>query len=163
MAKRHNQTCPVAEFLNIFGDAWTLMIIREAFFGTKRFSEMQRNTQIAKNLLSNRLSMLVDEGIFSRVDIGERGSRYEYKLTEKGRTLLPVFVAMTQWSNENIFKKGNEPLDLIERDSDKALEKIVPLSSDGDPLGWGDIIVRPGPGANDAARQRILGSEAGRE
>ena len=123
MAKRHTQTCPVAGFLNIFGDAWTLMIIREAFYGATRFSEIQRNTGIAKNLLSDRLSMLVAEGVLEREDVGERGSRYAYKLTAKGRSLAPVFIAMSQWSNEHVFGAGGEPVFLIERQDRQEAEK----------------------------------------
>ncbi|MEL7372034.1 MAG: helix-turn-helix domain-containing protein, partial [Myxococcota bacterium] len=81
MGKRHTQTCPVAGFLNIFGDSWTLMIVREAFYGATRFSEFQRNTGIAKNLLSDRLSMLVEEDILQIENIGERGTRYAYRFT----------------------------------------------------------------------------------
>lgn len=161
MAKRHTQTCPVAGFLNIFGDAWTLLVIREAFYGATRFSEMQRNTGIAKNLLSDRLSMLVDEGLFEREDIGERGARYAYKLTEKGRSLATVLVAMAQWSNEHVFGKGREPVLLAERSTGKTLKKLTPRSANGKPLQWRDIVAQPGPGANKAARVRILQSEHG--
>ena len=161
MAKRHTQTCPVAGFLNIFGDAWTLMIIREAFYGATRFSEIQRNTGIAKNLLSDRLSMLVAEGVLEREDVGERGSRYAYKLTAKGRSLAPVFIAMSQWSNEHVFGAGGEPVFLIERKTGRKLKKLAPTDADGKPLQWRDIATRPGPGANKAARARIAESEYG--
>lgn len=161
MSKRHDQTCPIAEFLNIFGDAWTLMVIREAFYGATRFSEMQRNTGIAKNLLSDRLSMLVDEGVLYREDVGERGSRFAYKLTEKGRSLVPIFVTIVQWTNENLYSSGEEPVLLVERSSGKPLKRMTPSNARGKELKWGDISAAPGPGANKAARLRIVSSDHG--
>lgn len=155
MSKRHEHACPVAAFLNIFGDAWTLMVIREAFYGATQFSEIQRNTGIAKNLLSARLSMLVEEGVLYREDIGERGSRFAYKLTEKGKSLVPVLVAMVQWSNEHLFSGGKEPVFLVERKSGKPLKRLVPSNARGRELGWGDILTQPGPGADRAMRARI--------
>ena len=155
MAKRHTQTCPIAGFLNIFGDSWTLLILREAFYGGTRFSEFQRNTGIAKNLLSDRLSMLVEEGILEREDVGERGSRYAYKLTEKGKSLIPVYVAMLQWGNEHIYGEGKEPVILVERDSGKPVPKVGLVTDTGAPLKWRNISARPGPGANKAAQIRI--------
>ena len=96
MAKPHTQTCPIAAFLNVFGDAWTLMIIREAFYGATRFTEFQRNTGAARNLLSDRLAMLVSNGVLERQNVGEQGTRYAYRLTDKGQSLVPVLVAMMQ-------------------------------------------------------------------
>ena len=155
MAKRHTQTCPIAGFLNIFGDAWTLLIIREAFYGGTRFSEFQRNTGIAKNLLSDRLSMLVEEGVLKREDIGERGSRYAYKLTDKGKSLVPVYAAMLQWGNEHVYGDGNEPVFLVDRASGKPIPQVSLTTESGEPLRWSDVSARPGPGANKAAQIRI--------
>lgn len=161
MANKHDQTCPVAAFLNIFGDSWTLMVIREAFYGAKRFSEIQRNTGIAKNLLSDRLSMLVDEGILYRKEIGERGSRQAYELTEKGVSLVPVIVAIVQWSNEHLFESHKEPLFLVERGTRNPLPHMVPTTAEGNQIEWGNILSQPGPGADKAARSRIIRSERG--
>ena len=161
MSKRHEHACPVAAFLNIFGDAWTLMVIREAFYGATQFSEIQRNTGIAKNLLSSRLSMLVEEGVLYREDIGERGSRFAYRLTEKGCSLVPVLVAMVQWSNEHLFSEGQEPVFLVERKSGKPLKRLIPSNARGRELKWGEILTRPGPGADRAMRARILSSKHG--
>ncbi|MEM6410562.1 MAG: helix-turn-helix domain-containing protein [Pseudomonadota bacterium] len=159
MAKPHTQTCPIAGFLNTFGDAWTLLIIREAFYGATRFSEFQRNTGIARNLLTDRLTSLVDQGLLEREDIGEHGTRYAYQLTEKGRSLVPVFVAMVQWSNENIYSEADAPVHLIERKTKKPLKPMRPVSTRGQELVWGDIVAIPGPGANRAAIARIDASQ----
>ena len=163
MAKRHTQTCAVAGFLNVFGDGWTWLIIREAFYGATRFSEFHRNTGIARNLLSQRLSMLVDEGILRREDVGEHGPRYEYRMTPKGEALFPVLVTMIQWSNEHVFGAGREPIRLLELNSRKELKKVAPTTARGRVLHWPDIVAQPGPGANKAARMRILESLHGVE
>lgn len=155
MSKRHQQTCPIAEFLNIFGDAWTFMILRESFLGETRFTAFQRNTGISKNLLSERLSTLLDEGIIQREDIGTTGPRYAYQLTEKGRALAPVLVAMAQWGNEHVFGEGNEPLHLLEKGNGTPIRKLAPASANGTPIHWRDIVIRSGSGTSKAARLRF--------
>ena len=163
MGTHHTQTCAVAGFLNIFGDAWTWLVIREAFYGATRFTEFRRNTGIARNLLSQRLSMLVDEGILHREDVGQQGPRYEYRLTHKGEALVPVLVAMIQWSNEHVFGPGREPVLLLERKTLNEVRKVVPRTARGRSLHWEDIVAQPGPGANKTARMRILNSPHGTE
>ena len=155
MVRRHTQACPLSGFLNIFGDGWTWLIVREAFYGATRFSEFQRNTGIAKNLLSQRLSMLVDEGVLRREDVGTKGLRYEYRMTPKGEALFPVLVTMVQWSNEHVFGAGREPLRLLERDSKKELRKVTPSTAGGRVLHWPDVLTQPGPGADKAVRRWI--------
>ncbi|MEO0881517.1 MAG: helix-turn-helix domain-containing protein [Pseudomonadota bacterium] len=155
MAKPHTQACPIAGFLNLFGDAWTLLIVREAFYGATRFSEFQRNTGIARNLLTDRLASLVEHGLFERQNIGEHGTRYAYRLTDKGRSLVPVFVAMVQWSNDHVYGEDNAPVHLIERVSQKPLHPMRPKSWSGKTLAWGDILAAPGPGATPDATARI--------
>lgn len=159
MANRHTQTCAVARFLNVFGDAWTLLIIREAMYGATKFSEFQRNTGIAKNLLSDRLALLVDEGLLEEVDVGTRGSRIEYTLTKKGQSLLPVYVSIVQWSNKHLWGSGNEPVHLVDRKHGHRLKQMTPKSSDGKTLGWGDVLAKPGPGSSQDARERLLAAE----
>lgn len=159
MSKPHTQTCSVARFLNVFGDAWTWMIVREAFYGTSRFTAFRRNTGIAKNLLSDRLSKLVEVGVLEREDVGEQGTRYAYRLTAKGRSLMPVMVAMVQWSNQELYEPEGEPIRLVDRRTGRLLEPMVPRAQDGTELGWEEIATEPGPGADRAARKRFARSE----
>ena len=168
VSKPHTHACSVARFLNLFGDAWTWLVVREAFYGATRFTEFQRNTGIARNLLSERLRKLVDAGILDREDVGERGTRYAYRLTEKGRALLPVLVAMVQWSNRELYGAGAEPVLLVDRATGLELADLAPRAADGEALAWGSVAAQPGPGADRAARERIaaahssaLGLEAG--
>ena len=148
MGTLHTQVCPVAEFLNVFGDAWTLMLVREAFTGTTRFSDFERNTGIAKNVLSSKLSKLTHEGIIERTNVGNRGTRFEYHLTEKGRALAPVLHTIQLWSNKHIFGEGNEPVLVVEKTSGEVLRHLEFLSQSGHGVDWDAVRTMPGPGAS---------------
>lgn len=155
MAKPHRQDCPVAAVLNIAGDRWTWLIIREAFYGASRFSEFQRNTGIAKNLLTSRLAALVEEGILEKRDIGARGTRYAYELTQKGQSLQTILIAMLQWGSENMYAEGQVPLTVVERNTGRPLKRLELTSHDGAPLSLSDLTVLPGPAASRATRRRL--------
>ncbi|ARU54587.1 HxlR family transcriptional regulator [Oleiphilus messinensis] len=90
--------CPVARTLAIIGDRWTMLIVRNAFLGTKRFADFQSQLGMTKHLLSGRLKRLVDAGIFKKEEYQQ--GRYEYKLTTKGKSLYPVLLAMTAWGDD---------------------------------------------------------------
>src|SRR5574337_1401356 len=94
-----HMNCSLALTLDVIGERWTLLILRDAFFGTKRFEEFQRGLGIARNILTSRLNRLVDEGILERRP-AEAG-RYEYVLTDKGLELQPVLLAMTHWGDRH--------------------------------------------------------------
>ena len=155
MTKPHRPDCPVAAMLNIFGDRWTLLIIREAFYGAVRFSEFERNTGIAKNLLTDRLALLTDEGILERHDVGQSGTRFAYRLTEKGRSLQTVLIAMVQWSNANCYRDGKGPIEFIERASGKPIAPLQATSQDGVRLQPRELKVIPGPGATRRTLARL--------
>ena len=155
MVKPHTQNCPVAGMLNIVGDQWTWLILREAFYGASRFKEFERNTGIAKNLLSNRLARLVDEGLLKKFDIGQMGTRYAYSLTPKGRSLNTVMIAMLQWGNEHLYAEGEAPVEIIERQTGVPIGPLVLQTRDGRRLEPKDIKTVPGPGAKGAVRQRL--------
>ena len=161
MAKRHTHTCPIAGVLNIFGDNWTWLIIREAFYGATRFSEIMRNTGIARNVLSERLERLLEEGILMREDVGANGTRYAYVLTDKGETLYPVLLALHQWGNTHVYGPGNEPVLLVEKATGLPLKPLAPIASNGSPLSRADILTKPGPGASPATQRRLI--EAARQ
>lgn len=94
-----NMTCPVARTLDVVGDAWTLMIVRELFLGSRRFDEMAAQTGMSPHLLSVRLKKLVEAGLLSRKAYQERPARHAYRLTAKGRDLWPVVIALKQWGD----------------------------------------------------------------
>ncbi len=96
------QVCSVAGTLELIGERWSILVIREVFYGRRRFSEMQRVLGVARNVLASRLERLVDEGILERRIYSERPERFEYFLTEKGLDLWPVMVSLMHWGDKHL-------------------------------------------------------------
>lgn len=94
------QNCPIAQGLAVFGDRWTLLIIRNAFLGMTRFEQFQQNLGVTRHVLAERLSRLVAQGIFEKQPYTERQQRFEYVLTEKGVALKPILLAMVKWGGD---------------------------------------------------------------
>jgi DNA-binding HxlR family transcriptional regulator len=149
-----DMNCGIGQALEVFGDWWTLLIIRDAFFGVRRFADFERSLGIAKNILSARLQHLVDHEIFEKVDVGAEGQRFEYRLTEKGEALLPVLTALREWSDEWVFGRGNEPVVMLDR-AGKRVPKLKLTSAEGKPLTRRDLRARPGPGATQETLRRF--------
>jgi DNA-binding HxlR family transcriptional regulator len=147
--------CGIGQALEVVGDWWTLLIVRDAFFGARRFGDFEKSLGIAKNVLTNRLEHLVAHEIFEKVDVGAEGSRFEYRLTPKGEALLPVLTALREWSDEWIFGKGSEPVLFTERTTGKRIPRMRVLSTDGRPLSRRDIRAVPGPGASAETAHRL--------
>ena len=95
------EDCPIAQTLEVVGERWTLLIIRDVALGLCRFDELRESLGIARNVLSDRLNRLVDEGILERVPYSERPERYDYLLTAKGRDLVPVLRALRRWGDRH--------------------------------------------------------------
>src|SRR5271155_887434 len=110
------QYCPVASTLEVIGERWTLLIIRDVFLGIRRFDDLQRDLGVARNVLQVRLERLVEEGILVKRPYQERPLRSEYRLTEKGADLWPVLVAMLQWGDRHALGGGERPMILQHRD-----------------------------------------------
>ncbi|SUB16847.1 Uncharacterized HTH-type transcriptional regulator yybR [Pantoea agglomerans] len=113
MAKQESlrtSECPVARTLESIGERWCMMILREAFDDVRRFSDFQRNLGLAKNILASRLKQLVEIGVFEIAPASDGSAYSEYVLTERGRSLFPVVVAMRQWGERYLFEKGRNPL-----------------------------------------------------
>ncbi|MEM7408759.1 MAG: helix-turn-helix domain-containing protein [Myxococcota bacterium] len=139
--------CGIAQALDVLGDWWTLLIVRDAFFGIRRFADFQADLGIAKNVLSDRLNRLVESEILERVDAGTQGTRYEYVLTEKGEALLPVLTSLREWSDDWVFGRGNEPLVFHDRKSGRRVPRMEVRAADGRRLGRRDLKAQRGPGA----------------
>lgn len=150
-----DMNCGVAQALEALGDWWTLLIVRDAFFGARRFGEFERSLGIAKNILSARLQHLVEHGIFERVDVGTSGERFEYHLTKKGEALLTVLTALREWSDEWVFGRGNEPLILEDRKTGRRIPRLRVTDGEGRTLTFGDLRAVPGPGASTETKQRF--------
>ena len=111
--------CSVAGTLAVVGEKWSLLVLREAFFGVRRFADFQRLLGAPKAVLSDRLATLVEQGILARVPYQAEGERqrHEYRLTTKGRDLYPTLVALMQWGDAYL-SDGPPPLELLHRDCD---------------------------------------------
>ncbi len=149
--------CSVARALDVLGDWWTLLVIREAFLGTVRFADFERNLGIAKNILAQRLRHLVEHGVLERVEAKGKAGRFEYRLTEKGSDLLAVMTALRQWADRWIFGRGKEPVVVRDRVGRRLLPRLRVTDAWGNPVGFRDLVIEPGPGASRETRERLLG------
>jgi DNA-binding HxlR family transcriptional regulator len=141
------QACSIERAINPLGDRWTFLVLREAFFGVRRFSQMARNLGIARNVLSRRLDQLVEAGIFERVLYNERGGWHEYRLTDAGKELYDVVLAIMHWSDRHLAGPGGPPLLLRHTTCDHDTHGVVVCAHCGKPLRPHDVDSRPGPGA----------------
>src|SRR5260370_6015686 len=116
--------CPVAGSLDALGDWWSLLIIRDAFLGLRRFGEFQKNIGLAKNILTVRLRTLVDHGILKTVPASDGSAYQEYVLTPKGRGVFPVLVALRQWSEEFCGESDAFPTLLVDRIKGRPARKL---------------------------------------
>ncbi|MGJ7607322.1 winged helix-turn-helix transcriptional regulator [Variovorax sp. LT1R20] len=156
MAKRRSlksDTCPMARSLDIVGDQWSLLIIRDAFDGMKRFGEFQQSLGVAKNILADRLKNLVQEGVLALVPASDGTMYQEYVLTPKGNGLFPVVVGLRHWGEQHLYGKGEAHSVLLERDSGKPVRKLDLRTHDGKPLDAAGTFVKKLP-AKKAARSK---------
>ena len=133
-----DSNCSVARALNEVGDWWSLLVVLHAMYGTRRFVDFQKELGIARNILCDRLSRLVDNQVLKKVEVGEHGSRCEYRLTEKGRDLFPIVVALRQWGQKYGAEVVENPVLVDERDR-LPIGPTSILSHDGRILGPADL------------------------
>ena len=145
MLNRHydGQNCSIARALEVVGERWTLLIVRDAFLGRRRFDEFQESLGIARNVLADRLGRLVDEGVLERVRYSDRPERYEYRLTRKGRDLQVALAGLRQWGDKYLSER---PPTLLRRKSDGAPVVAALVPKGADVVRSGDVEVVPGPG-----------------
>ena len=143
-----DQNCSIARSLEQIGERWTLLIIREAFLGTRRFDDFQRRLGIARNVLQTRLERLIDAGIVRREPYQERPVRYEYRLTRKGVDLWPVLVALLKWGDRYEAPAG-PPVVLEHKGCGGDVDDRRRCMRCGAELEASDVIAREGPGADE--------------
>lgn len=133
--------CPSARALDVIGDWWSLLIVREAFDGVTRFSVFQKNLGIARNILAERLRKLTGEGILESVPDPNGGAHQEYVLTVKGRDLLPVVVALRQWGEKHLFAPEEPHSRLVDSVSGQNIAKLDVRAQDGRILSVDDVVL----------------------
>jgi len=149
MLKRdyQGQNCSIARSLELIGERWTLLVIRDAFLGVRRFEDFQASLGVARNVLSARLARLVDEGILEKSRYQERPERFEYRLTEKGIGLWPVLVSLLKWGDRYAPGEHGPPRVIEHRGCGGQVTEQLRCDRCGRPLGPADVVARPGPGA----------------
>jgi DNA-binding HxlR family transcriptional regulator len=141
------QNCSIARALEVVGERWTLLIVRDVFLGLRRFDELQENLGIARNVLTDRLNRLVDEGILERARYSERPERYEYRLTDRGRELNVALTALRQWGDKYL---SEEPPRLLRRKADRKPVVAALVPKGADVLRPEEVETVPGPGLKTA-------------
>ena len=133
--------CPVARALDAIGDWWSLLIVRDAFDGLRRFGDFQKNLGIAKGMLTTRLRTLVELGVLEQVAASDGSAYQEYALTKRGHDLFPVVVGLRQWGEAHLYARG-EPHSVLLDQAGQAVGQLVLPSKSGKPLGWAATKVR---------------------
>ena len=116
--------CPAARSLDSIGEWWSLLVVRNALFGMRRFSDFQEDLGLAKNTLSARLKKLVACGVMEQVPASDGSAYQEYVLTKKGRELFPVIVALRQWGENNLFARGEKRLQIVDKRTRKPPRRL---------------------------------------
>ena len=147
--------CPLAQSLDQVGDWWTLLVVREAMYGTCCFEDFRTGLGISRAILSKRLSQLVRTGILTKQRSEKDGRSINYLLTPKGRALWPVIVSLLTWSNQWLAEPGKEVIKVQSRTTGNDIVRLCALSSDDQPIDMKDTMLVEGPGASEAFRQRI--------
>ena len=144
--------CSIARSVEVIGEWWTPLVLREVFFGRRRFEEILQGLGISRNILTDRLATLVEHGILDRVRYQEAPVRHEYRLTEKGRDLFPVLVALQNWGDRWESPSG-APIVLYHRDCEEPVGAALTCATCGGEIHAGNVRPRKGPGWSEVADQ----------
>jgi len=152
-----NMKCPIARSLDRVGDWWSILILRDAFYGPRRFDEFQKNLGVAPNILTRRLNTLVDAGLLQRRPYSEHPPRQEYLLTERGRDFHPVLLSLLAWGNRHFAPEGPS-VQIMNTRTGALVDPVLVDGATGEKLSGADFTLVPGPGADDAIRGRLTDS-----
>ncbi len=142
------QVCSIARALEVVGERWTLLVLRDVFLGVRRFEDLQRDLGVARNVLATRLDKLVEHGVLERRRYSERPPRDEYRLTERGMDLWPTIVALLQFGDAHYPAPGGPPTVLRHRDCGGAVDAHRRCARCGVDLDARDVQAHAGPGAS---------------
>jgi DNA-binding HxlR family transcriptional regulator len=148
------ENCPIGRAMEILGERWTVVVMREVFNGIRRYEDMRVRTSIPRQVLANRLAKLVEHGILRKVPYQEPGARqrHEYRLTEKGIDLYPMLVALRDWGDRYLVDSDGSPLDIRHRDCDAPVHVVLRCADGHELTSARDAVPRPGPGARPRKR-----------
>ncbi len=138
--------CSIARAVDVLGDHWNLLIVRQACLGTRRFDDFQSALGISRNILTQRLNRIVDEGLLTKVLYDEQRQRHEYRLTEKGREVYPILAAMAAWGDRWLNGPEGSPLILHHTACDHDMHAVVVCSQCDAALNVREVRAKPGPG-----------------
>ncbi len=141
------QTCSIAGALEVVGERWSLLIVRDVMLGLRRFDEIQADLGIARNVLQTRLLRLIEQGVLEKRRYQEHPPRYEYRLTEKGLDLWPTMVALMQWGDAYAAPASGPPVLIEHRGCGGTVDDHRICEACGARLSVRDVVARPGPGA----------------
>ncbi len=137
-----DRPCSIARTLDVVGEWWTLLIVRDVFNGIRRFDDLLEHLGISRNILTDRLNSLVDKGVLKRARYQERPVRYEYRLTEKGLDLLPILLLMMRWGDRWQSGEAGAPVTVMHTDCGHQTSATVVCSQCGQPLIAGHLHLR---------------------
>jgi DNA-binding HxlR family transcriptional regulator len=156
-----SQVCSIAATLEVVGERWSLLIVRDVLLGLRRFDEIQASLGIARNVLQTRLTRLLEHGVLEKRLYQERPARYEYRLTEKGLDLWPAIVALMNWGDRYAAPQAGAPVLLEHRGCGGAVDEHRICSACGARLSVRDVRALPGPGATPEHPLRRRVEQAG--
>jgi DNA-binding HxlR family transcriptional regulator len=136
--------CSIARALSVIGDRWTLLVLRDAFLRTRRFEDFQRQLGVTRHLLAGRLRKLVAAGILEKVRYQEKPARYEYRLSDKGRDLYPVIVALLRWGDRWMAGAAGPPVALVHKPCGHRMHPALVCPDCGQPIAPQDIAAELG-------------------
>jgi DNA-binding HxlR family transcriptional regulator len=145
--------CSVAQCLEVVGEWWSMLILRDAFLGVTRFDQFQERLGISRNVLNQRLATLVEAGVLVKVPYNDHPPRHDYRLTDKGRDLWPVVTTMRQWGDKYAAPDG-PPLQLEHKGCGEISDAVLTCTTCGEPIGARDVRAVPGPGAVESLLAR---------
>lgn len=151
--------CSIARTLDVAGEWWTPLVLRDVALGLRRFDEIQRDLGLSRKLLADRLQTLIEHGVLERRAYQQNPPRFDYVLTEKGRDLMPVLMAVMAWGDRWTAGEDGPPLRLRHAACGQDTEPTVSCSCCGEPLRYSELVPRPGPGARSAPGTAILVEE----
>jgi len=149
-----DMACSIAQCLEVVGDWWTMLVVRDVMLGVTRFDDLQSDLGISRNVLTDRLAKLVDADVLERVAYQDHPPRYDYRLTKKGRDLWPVLTAMRQWGDRWAAPDG-PPLVAEHRSCGHVVTAVLHCSECGERLAGRDLRLIAGPGVDNAGIARI--------